>query len=153
MGKATATPYTSRSAVFDNVNSWTPSLDTTYFECCHVSAVAAADPRHHFGSGCIEQRRRDDHRLDDGYWTIWFHAAEPHGLGRADPSLSIDDDNCRITGAWLGSRKFEKMACGWSTGALCPSSRGSLFTRCIRINGGARNCPSGYYVPFCLARS
>ena len=52
-----------------------------------------------------------------------------------------------------GSSECEEMECGWSTGSLPPSNRGSLFFRCIQVNGNARNCPSGYYVPRCLALS
>ncbi len=69
------------------------------------------------------------------------------------PGLFVDDDYCSITGTWLGSSECEEMECGGSTGALCSSNRGSLFIRCIRVNGIARNCPSGYYVPLCLALS
>ena len=33
---------------------------------------------------------------------IGLFGAEPHGLGRADPGVSADDDYCGITGNWLG---------------------------------------------------
>src|SRR6266850_3586604 len=125
----------------------------TCFEYCHVSAVATADPWHHLDAGCVGGRCRDDHRLDDWNWPIWFHAAEPHGLGWADPGLPVDDDYCGIAGTRLGSSESEKMECGWSTGALSASNRGSLFIRRIRVNGSARNGPSGYCVPLRLALS
>ena len=35
--------------------------------------------------------------------------AEPHGLGWADPALSVDDDYCGTTGTWLGSSECEEM--------------------------------------------
>src|ERR1700694_554015 len=86
-----------------------------YFGYCQISALATADPRHDFDSGRVEQRRRYDHRLENGYRAIWFHAVEPHGLGWADPGLSIDDDYCRFTDTWLALSKCEEMECGWST--------------------------------------
>ena len=126
---------------------------STYFEYCHVSAVATANPWHDFDAGCVGKCCRYNRRLDDWNWPIWFHAAKSYGLGWADPGLSVDDDYCGIIGTWLGSSECEEMECGWSTGTLCPSNRGSIFIRCIRVNGGARNCPSGCYVPLCLALS
>jgi hypothetical protein len=113
--------------------------------------MATADPWHDFDGGCVGERCCYDHRLEDWNWSIWFHAPEPHGLGWTDPGLSVDDDYCGITGNWLRSNECEEMECGWSIGALRPSNRGSLFIRRIRVDGSARNCPSGYCVPLCLA--
>jgi hypothetical protein len=115
--------------------------------------VATADPWHNFDVGCVGERHRYDYRLDNWDWPIWFHAAEPYGLGWADPGLSVDDDNCGITSAWLGSSESEEMECGGSPGALCSSNRGALFIGRIQVNGFARDCPSGYYVPLYLALS
>lgn len=109
--------------------------------------MATADPWDNFGSGCVGERCRYDPRPDDGNWSIWFHAREPHGLGWADPGLSIDDDYCGITDAWLGSGEPAEMECSWSTGALCASNRGFVFIKYIRVNGSARNCVGSYYVP------
>jgi hypothetical protein len=152
---ANSSSIQSEQARLLNAKPETQPLDDspTSFGYCHVSAVATADPWHGFDAGCVGKRCRYDHRLDDWNWPIWFHAAEPHGLGWADPGLSVDDDYCGITGTWLGSSECEEMECGWSTGALCPSNRGSLFIGCIRVNGSARNRPSGYCVPRCLALS
>src|SRR5258708_36679546 len=102
--------------------------------------MATADSRHDLDAGCVGQRCRYDHRLDDWYWTIWFHAGQPHGLGWADPGLSVDDNYRSTTGTWLKSNGSEEMECGWSTGALCPFNRRSLFVRCIRGNGSVWNC-------------
>jgi hypothetical protein len=124
-----------------------------YFERFDVSAVATADPWYDLDARCSGERSRDDHRLDDWCRPIWFHAAEPPGLGWPDPGLSVDDDHCGIAGTWLGSSTCEEMECGWSTGALCPSNRGSFFISGIQVNGRARNCPSGHCIPLCLALS
>ena len=97
----------------------------TYFEYCHVSAVATANPWHDFDAGCVGKCCRYNRRLDDWNWPIWFHAAKSYGLGWADPGLSVDDDYCGIIGTWLGSSECEEMECGWSTGTRCPSNRGS----------------------------
>src|ERR1700694_4643940 len=93
----------------------------TYFEYCHVSAVATADPRHGFDVGCVGERCRYDYRPDHWNWPVWFPAADSHGLGWADPGLSVDDDYCGITGTRLASSEYEKMACGWCAGALSSS--------------------------------
>ena len=143
-----------RYAAWEDRDERQPLDDSpTYFEYCQISAVAAADPWRDFDAGCVGERCRYDRRLEDWNWPIWFHEAEPHGLGWADPGLSVDDDYCGITDTWLGSSECQEMECGWSTGALCPSNRGSLFIKRIRVNGIARNCPSGYYVPLGLALS
>ena len=115
--------------------------------------MAAADPRHDFSAGCFEQRCCYDLRTNDRHWIIWFHADEPHGLGWFDPGLSVDDDYRRIAGTWLGSREFEEMECSWSTSALSPFNRRSVFVRFIPVNGSARNREGEYCVPHRLALS
>jgi len=86
--------------------------------------VAAADPRSNFDGGCVRERSRDDHWLDDWNWAIWFHAAQPDGLGRADTGLFVDGNYRRITCTRLGPTECEEVECGGSTGALCPFNRG-----------------------------
>ena len=87
---------------------WPLDDSQTYFEYCHVPAVAPADSWHDFDAGCVGECCRYNHRLEDWNWPIWFHAAELHGVGWADPSLSVDDDYCGVTGTWLGSSEWRK---------------------------------------------
>ena len=114
--------------------------------------MAVANSWRYFDAGrggkCCCNKRRPDH------WkgTIWLHAAEPHGLGRAHPSLSADDHHCDPAGARRGSGEYQEMECGWSTGPRRPFDRGSLFIGCIQIDGGAWDGPSCHCVPLFLAR-
>src|ERR1700732_847630 len=124
-----------------------------YFEHCYFSAAAAADPRNDTDGGGVGEPCSHDHRPDDRNWPIWFHAGKPDGLGWADPGLSADDDYCRIARSRLASGECEEMECRWSTRPLSSSNRGSLLIACIRVDGSARNCPSGDCVPLCLALS
>jgi len=39
--------------------------------------VATANPWHHFDDGCAGERCRDNRRLDDWSWPVWFHAQNP----------------------------------------------------------------------------
>src|SRR5215813_5009835 len=64
----------------------------TDFGYCYFPAVAAAGSRPDFDARCVGQRCRNDPRLDDRHWTIRLYAAEPDGLGWADPDLSVDVD-------------------------------------------------------------
>ena len=118
-----------------------------------VSTVAAADPRSNFDGGCLRERSRDDHWLDDWNWAIWFHAAQPAGLGRTDTGLSVDGNNCRITRTRLGPTECEEVERGWSIGALCSFNRDPFFIGRVRVDGGSRDCRSGYCVSSCLAVS
>ena len=87
------------------------------------------------------------------------HPASPRALSsRIYPGRSKSDSRLappyrRIAGTWLGSREFEEMESGWSTSALSPFNRRSVFVRFIPVNGSARNREGEYCVPHRLALS
>jgi hypothetical protein len=87
---------------------------------------AIKGPRRLPSSGCKDRWRHVPSRL---------HAAEPHGLGRTDPGVSFDGDNCRVANTWLGRSECEEMERRWSTHPLSPSDRGPIFIGCIQVDG------------------
>jgi hypothetical protein len=147
-----ASPHSSSTETACTRNN-APDDSQPCFEHSHVSAPAAADPWRNSDAGRVGERRRHDHRLEDWNRPLWFHAAEPHGLGWADPGLPVDDDYCGIAVDWLAPGECEEMECGRCIGALSPSHCRSLFIRCIPINGSAENGQSRYCFPLCLALS